>query len=78
MIRSSTDDPTFLSFKKGELIIIIKDDEFSQKHGWIKGESVRTKKVGAIPADDIVILATLSKPTTEVMVGRIQRRTLLR
>ncbi|XP_030290252.1 unconventional myosin-VIIa [Sparus aurata] len=61
------DDPTFLSFKKGELIIIIKDDEFSQKHGWIKGESVRTKKVGAIPADDIVILATLSKPTTEVM-----------
>uniref|UniRef100_A0A671UN64 Myosin VIIB n=1 Tax=Sparus aurata TaxID=8175 RepID=A0A671UN64_SPAAU len=54
------DDPTFLSFKKGELIIIIKDDEFSQKHGWIKGESVRTKKVGAIPADDIVILATLS------------------
>uniref|UniRef100_A0A671USC3 Myosin VIIB n=1 Tax=Sparus aurata TaxID=8175 RepID=A0A671USC3_SPAAU len=54
------DDPTFLSFKKGELIIIIKDDEFSQKHGWIKGESVRTKKVGAIPADDIVILATLT------------------
>uniref|UniRef100_A0A671UIK1 Myosin VIIB n=1 Tax=Sparus aurata TaxID=8175 RepID=A0A671UIK1_SPAAU len=69
---------SILDFKKGELIIIIKDDEFSQKHGWIKGESVRTKKVGAIPADDIVILATLSKPTTEVMVGRIQRRTLLR
>uniref|UniRef100_A0A671UPN5 Myosin VIIB n=1 Tax=Sparus aurata TaxID=8175 RepID=A0A671UPN5_SPAAU len=59
------DDPTFLSFKKGELIIIIKDDEFSQKHGWIKGESVRTKKVGAIPADDIVILSLINLSPTQ-------------
>ena len=38
----------------------------------MKGENVRTKKVGAVPADDIVILPTLSKPTSEVMVGRTQ------
>ncbi|XP_051232589.1 unconventional myosin-VIIa [Dicentrarchus labrax] len=61
------DDPTLLSFKKGELIIIIKDDEFSQQRGWIKGENERTKQIGAVPMDAIVILPTLSKPTNAVM-----------
>lgn len=63
----------FLSFKKGELIIIIKDEEFSQRHGWIKGENESTKQVGAIPTEAILILPTLSKPTNEVMVWRRQR-----
>lgn len=73
-IRSSTDDPTFLSFKKGELILIIKDDEFSQERGWIKGENERTRQIGAAPTDAILILPTLSKPTAEVMVWRCQWR----
>ncbi|XP_056894405.1 unconventional myosin-VIIb [Takifugu flavidus] len=60
-------DPTFLSFKKGELIIIIKDDEFPQQRGWIMGENKRTKQKGAVPSDAILILPTLSKPTNEVM-----------
>ncbi|KAM9385653.1 unconventional myosin-VIIb [Pholidichthys leucotaenia] len=61
------DDPTLLSFKKGELIIIIKDDEFSQQRGWIKGQNERTKKTGAVPLEAIIILPTLSKPSNEVM-----------
>ncbi|XP_059197185.1 unconventional myosin-VIIb [Centropristis striata] len=61
------DDPTFLSFKKGELIIIIKDDEFSQQGGWIKGQIEGTKRTGAVPMEAILILPTLSKPTDEVM-----------
>ncbi|XP_029684521.1 unconventional myosin-VIIb [Takifugu rubripes] len=60
-------DPTFLNFKKGELIIIIKDDEFPQQRGWIMGENKRTKQKGAVPSDAILILPTLSKPTNEVM-----------
>uniref|UniRef100_A0A3Q3VZU9 Uncharacterized protein n=1 Tax=Mola mola TaxID=94237 RepID=A0A3Q3VZU9_MOLML len=60
-------DPTFLSFKKGELIIIIKDDEFSQQGGWIKGENERTRQIGAVPVDAILILPTLSKPTNLVL-----------
>lgn len=72
------DDPTFLSFKKGELIIIIKDDEFSQQRGWIKGQNERTKQTGAVPTDAILILLTLTKPTSEVMVGRRQGHVLLR
>lgn len=63
-----TDDPTFLNFKKGELIIIIKDDEFSQRRSWITGENERTKQRGAVPIDAILILPTLCKPTKEVMV----------
>ncbi|KAA8589751.1 hypothetical protein FQN60_013116 [Etheostoma spectabile] len=61
------DDPTFLGFKKGELIIIIKDDEFSQERGWIKGQNESTKQTGAVPTEAILILPTLSKPTKEVM-----------
>ncbi|KAF3691274.1 Unconventional myosin-VIIa [Channa argus] len=61
------DDPTFLSFKKGELITIIKDDEFSQQRGWIKGQIESLKQTGAVPIEAILILPTISKPTYEVM-----------
>uniref|UniRef100_A0A3Q3K2W2 Uncharacterized protein n=1 Tax=Monopterus albus TaxID=43700 RepID=A0A3Q3K2W2_MONAL len=58
-------DPTFLSFKKGELIIIIKDDEFSQQRGWIKGQTESRRQTGAVPTEAILIIPTLSKPTNE-------------
>lgn len=77
-VRSSADDPTFLSFKKGELIIIIKDDEFSEQRGWIKGQSESTRQTGAVPTEAILILPTLSKPTNAVMVQRRLHRVLLR
>ncbi|XP_071373725.1 unconventional myosin-VIIb [Centroberyx affinis] len=61
------DDPTFLSFKKGELIIVIKDNEFSPERGWVKGKNERTGQTGAVPTEAILVLPTLSKPTNEVM-----------
>uniref|UniRef100_A0A8D3BUC9 Myosin VIIBa n=1 Tax=Scophthalmus maximus TaxID=52904 RepID=A0A8D3BUC9_SCOMX len=61
------DDPTFLSFKKGELIVIIKDDEFSQQRGWIKGQIESTKQTGAVPTDAVLILPTLNKPTNDLL-----------
>uniref|UniRef100_A0A8K9WPV7 Myosin VIIBa n=1 Tax=Oncorhynchus mykiss TaxID=8022 RepID=A0A8K9WPV7_ONCMY len=61
------DDPTFLSFKKGELIVLIKDDELTVGRGWIKGKNERTGKTGAVPIDAILVLPTLTKPTNEVM-----------
>ncbi|KAJ0065199.1 hypothetical protein NL108_006548 [Boleophthalmus pectinirostris] len=63
----STDDPTFLRFKKGELIIILKDNEFSQQRGWIKGENASSGKTGAVPLEAILVLPTLTKPTSEIM-----------
>ncbi|KAM6963110.1 unconventional myosin-VIIb [Aplochiton taeniatus] len=64
---SRKDDPTFLNFKKGELIIIIKDNDFSPERGWIKGRNERTGQTGAVPPEAILILPTLSKPTNEAM-----------
>ncbi|CDR06697.1 unnamed protein product, partial [Oncorhynchus mykiss] len=60
-------DPTFLSFKKGELIVLIKDNELTVGRGWIKGKNERTGKTGAVPIDAILVLPTLTKPTNEVM-----------
>lgn len=62
------DDRTFLSFKKAELIYIIKDDEYSVARGWLKGKNERTGDIGAVPVDAILILPTLMKPTNEVLV----------
>uniref|UniRef100_A0A3Q4H6V3 Unconventional myosin-VIIa-like n=1 Tax=Neolamprologus brichardi TaxID=32507 RepID=A0A3Q4H6V3_NEOBR len=64
-------DATFLSFKKGELIMLIKDNDFSQDHGWVKGQNDRTKQTGAVPIDAITILPTLSKPTNEISLSSI-------
>uniref|UniRef100_A0A7N8Y3F7 Unconventional myosin-VIIa-like n=1 Tax=Mastacembelus armatus TaxID=205130 RepID=A0A7N8Y3F7_9TELE len=66
---SRQDDPTFLSFKKGELIIIIKDDEFSQQRGWIKGQTESRRHTGAVPTEAILVLPTLSKPSNESLLN---------
>ncbi|XP_064186818.1 unconventional myosin-VIIa [Anguilla rostrata] len=75
------DDPTFLSFKKGELILLIKDDDYSPDRGWIKGKNERTGKTGAVSMDSILILPTLTKPTNEVLsllnLSPDQRKTIL-
>ncbi|KAJ8418640.1 hypothetical protein AAFF_G00001390 [Aldrovandia affinis] len=75
------DDPTFLSFKKGELILIIKNDDYSPDRGWMKGKNERTGKTGAVSTDAILVLPTLTKPTNEVMsllnLSPDQRKTIL-
>ncbi|XP_053177675.1 unconventional myosin-VIIa [Scomber japonicus] len=63
----SRDDPTLLSFKKGELIIVIKDNELSQERGWLKGQHEKTKKTGAVSTESILVLPTLTKPSHEIM-----------
>ncbi|XP_041913733.1 unconventional myosin-VIIb isoform X1 [Alosa sapidissima] len=61
------EDPTFLTFKKGELILLIKDDEYSPERGWFKGKNDRTGQIGALPSDAILVLPTLTKPTNEII-----------
>uniref|UniRef100_A0A667ZSS2 Si:ch73-194h10.2 n=1 Tax=Myripristis murdjan TaxID=586833 RepID=A0A667ZSS2_9TELE len=75
---SKQDDPTFLSFTKGELIIIIKDDDYSPGRGWIKGQNERGR-TGAIPTEAILVLPTLSKPTDEGLINLSpnQRRNMI-
>uniref|UniRef100_A0A8C5BBM4 Myosin VIIBa n=1 Tax=Gadus morhua TaxID=8049 RepID=A0A8C5BBM4_GADMO len=68
---SSPDDATLLSFKKGELLELLKDKEFSLERGWLKARNDRTGKSGAVPAEALLILPTLSKPTNQVMVPHL-------
>jgi hypothetical protein len=67
----SADDATLLSFKKGELLELLKDKEFSLERGWLKARNDRTGKSGAVPAEALLILPTLSKPTNQVMVPHL-------
>lgn len=64
-----SDDATFLSFKKAELILLIKDNDYSPDQGWVKGKNDRTGQTGAVPIEAIVVLPTLTKPTNEVLVS---------
>uniref|UniRef100_A0A8B9RG66 Si:ch73-194h10.2 n=1 Tax=Astyanax mexicanus TaxID=7994 RepID=A0A8B9RG66_ASTMX len=70
-----------VSFKKGELILLIKDDDFSPSRGWLKGQNERTGQKGAVPTETILILPTLTKPTNEVLslisLSPDQRKTII-
>uniref|UniRef100_A0AAY4EUX2 Uncharacterized protein n=1 Tax=Denticeps clupeoides TaxID=299321 RepID=A0AAY4EUX2_9TELE len=64
-----SNDPTYLSFKKSELIQLIKDKEYLPDRGWLKGRNERTGQIGAVPTDAILILPTLTKPSNEILVS---------
>ncbi|KAL2090404.1 hypothetical protein ACEWY4_015092 [Coilia grayii] len=64
---SKQEDSTYLSFKRGELILLIKDDEYLPDRGWLKGKNERTGQIGAVPTDAILVLPTLTKPSNEVL-----------
>ncbi|XP_035276926.1 unconventional myosin-VIIb-like [Anguilla anguilla] len=61
------DDPTFLSCKKGDVLLIIKDNEPSSDRSWMKCQNERTGQIGAVSTDAVLVLATLEKPTNEVL-----------
>lgn len=58
-----------MSCRKGDLICLIKDGEFSAEDGWVKGQNERTAQNGAISTDSITILPTLSRPADEILVS---------
>ncbi|KAM9459633.1 unconventional myosin-VIIb-like [Salvelinus alpinus] len=57
------DDPTLLSYKRGDVLVIVKDGEYSPDRGWIKGTNERTGNTGAISMDTVLVLPTLEKPS---------------
>ncbi|XP_039618680.1 unconventional myosin-VIIa [Polypterus senegalus] len=60
-------DSTFLNYKKGDLIVVLKDENFASDRGWIKGQNERTGQSGAVAYDAIFILPTLTRPSNEVL-----------
>ncbi|KAF3705828.1 Unconventional myosin-VIIa [Channa argus] len=61
-------DSTFLSFLKGDLIIL---DEHGGEHvmnsGWAHGINDRTKQRGAFPADCVYVLPTITRPQYDLV-----------
>jgi len=66
-----SEDPTFLSFRRGDVLYIIKDGEYNIKEGWIKARNERTSQIGAVSLDSILILPMLTRPTEETLVNMI-------
>ncbi|KTF75600.1 hypothetical protein cypCar_00021518 [Cyprinus carpio] len=64
---SRQEDPTLLSYRRGDVLYIIKDGEYSSEEGWIKARNERTNQTGAISLDGIRILPMLTRPTEETL-----------
>ncbi|CAM4593667.1 unnamed protein product [Leuciscus chuanchicus] len=64
---SRQEDPTFLSFRRGDVLYIIKDGEYNIEEGWIKARNERTSQTGAVSLDSIQILPMLTRPTEETL-----------
>uniref|UniRef100_A0A674CB98 Myosin VIIB n=1 Tax=Salmo trutta TaxID=8032 RepID=A0A674CB98_SALTR len=62
------DDPMLLSYKRGDVLVIVKDGEYSPDRGWIKGTNERTGNTGAISTDTVLVLPTLEKPSDTTLV----------
>lgn len=63
-------DSTFLSFSKGDLIILDEHDgEHVMNSGWAHGLNDRTKQTGDFPADCVYVLPTITRPQYDLVVS---------
>uniref|UniRef100_A0A8C0ZHU8 Myosin VIIB n=1 Tax=Cyanistes caeruleus TaxID=156563 RepID=A0A8C0ZHU8_CYACU len=71
------EDPGILSFKKGDLLIFTEDKRLDADSGWICAQNERTGKTGNVFLEDIYIIPSLTKPSSQVllMMSPDQRRT---
>ena len=61
---------SFLSFHKGDLIILEQDrGETVMNSGWCYGECTRTSRRGDFPAECVYVLPTITKPPPEILVS---------
>lgn len=60
----------FLSFLKGDLIILDQDTgEQVMNSGWANGVNERTKQRGDFPTDSVYVLPTVTMPPLEIVVS---------
>lgn len=66
----SGEGSSFLSFRKGDLIIL-EDDSSGEtviNSGWCVGRCERTGEKGDFPAETVYVLPTLTKPPSDILV----------
>uniref|UniRef100_A0A803YQS9 Myosin VIIB n=1 Tax=Meleagris gallopavo TaxID=9103 RepID=A0A803YQS9_MELGA len=73
------EDPAILSFKKGDLLILTEDKRLDANSGWIYAQNDRTGKTGNVFLEEMYIIPSLTKPSSQVlsllMMSPDQRRT---
>uniref|UniRef100_G1MRS5 Uncharacterized protein n=1 Tax=Meleagris gallopavo TaxID=9103 RepID=G1MRS5_MELGA len=77
--KKSQEDPAILSFKKGDLLILTEDKRLDANSGWIYAQNDRTGKTGNVFLEEMYIIPSLTKPSSQVlsllMMSPDQRRT---
>uniref|UniRef100_A0A8C5BYF8 Myosin VIIAa n=1 Tax=Gadus morhua TaxID=8049 RepID=A0A8C5BYF8_GADMO len=68
-VSSTGEESTFLSFLKGDLILLDQDTgEQVLNSGWAHGINERTNQRGDFPADCVYVLPTMTKPQPDIVV----------
>uniref|UniRef100_A0A8D3D1Y2 Myosin VIIBb n=1 Tax=Scophthalmus maximus TaxID=52904 RepID=A0A8D3D1Y2_SCOMX len=65
---SRPDDPTFLVCKRGDLLLVEKDEDDPPEGNWFRATNQRTDSSGAVDKDTVQFLPTLTRPTEEMLV----------
>uniref|UniRef100_A0A087Y707 Myosin VIIAa n=1 Tax=Poecilia formosa TaxID=48698 RepID=A0A087Y707_POEFO len=66
--NAAGEESTFLSFRKGDLIILDQDTgEQVLNSGWAHGINERTNQRGDFPADSVYVLPSMTRPQPEVV-----------
>lgn len=69
----SGDGGSFLTFNKGDLIVLNQQSgESVMNSGWCVGECIRTSQKGDFPAECVYVLPTITKPPMEILVSNTQ------
>ncbi|KAL2082104.1 hypothetical protein ACEWY4_021922 [Coilia grayii] len=61
------DDPDFLVYRRGDVLLLHRDEEFSQESGWLTATNERTGQSGAVSEDAVTILPTMIRPTDDTL-----------
>ncbi|KAF6720455.1 Unconventional myosin-VIIa [Oryzias melastigma] len=64
---SKPGDPMCLACKRGDLLMVRKDDNKSSKQGWVQAVNKRSKTSGSVKEENILFLPTLTEPTEEML-----------
>lgn len=67
-LTGSSEDPTFLVCKRGDLLLVEREDGPSADATWIRATNQRTHSSGAVYRDQLLFLPTLSRPPEDVLV----------
>ncbi|XP_004694932.1 PREDICTED: unconventional myosin-VIIb [Condylura cristata] len=65
--QKATDDPSFLPFKKGDLLILTKKNGPAASEMWVLGQNNRTGKTGLVPVACLYIIPTVTKPSVQLL-----------